>query len=143
MFQVENLITAFRELADESRTLDLLHRYEVRYDRQFARALNQLMKLADPNNPLTQFCQTNPSASALPPEPPESGVDLPACAGAEGASRSAVEPPPATEDTARPADPSTEPSPAAIDLPIDKSYPTPAGFEYPIASENVNPSRPL
>ncbi len=53
---------AFRGLADESRTLDLLHRYEVRYDRQFSRALSLFMKLADPNNPRTQFCQTNPSA---------------------------------------------------------------------------------
>lgn len=36
---------AFRSLADDSRTLDLLNRYETRFDRQFARALNLLIKL--------------------------------------------------------------------------------------------------
>ena len=71
---------AFRSLADDSRTLDLLNRYETRFDRQFARSLNLLMKLASPDNPLrrtglpacssaegapfpaqTDFCQTNPN----------------------------------------------------------------------------------
>jgi hypothetical protein len=50
---------AFRSLADDSRTLDLLNRYETRFERQFARSLNLLMKLADPENPLNQSCQTN------------------------------------------------------------------------------------
>ena len=30
---------AFRSLADNSRSPELMHRYETRYDRQFARAL--------------------------------------------------------------------------------------------------------
>jgi hypothetical protein len=80
---------AFRSLADESRVLDLLHRYETRFDRQFSRSLNLLMKLASPDNPLTQFCQTN-----LIPQSDTSGAGLPACAtpaahpgaGADGAS---------------------------------------------------------
>jgi len=36
---------AFKRLADNSRVLDLLHRYETSYDRQFIRALNALLKL--------------------------------------------------------------------------------------------------
>ncbi|HEY7337789.1 MAG TPA: hypothetical protein VH639_23045 [Bryobacteraceae bacterium] len=35
----------FKKLADTSRVLDLLHRYEVSFDRQFARALSLLLKL--------------------------------------------------------------------------------------------------
>ena len=50
---------AFRALADQSRALDLLNRYESRFDRQFARSLNLLMKLADPENPLHRLRQTN------------------------------------------------------------------------------------
>jgi hypothetical protein len=70
---------AFRTLADESRTLDLLHRYETRFDRQFSRSLNLLMKLAGPDNPLTQFRHTNPipqtdtatdGVTDVPPPPP-------------------------------------------------------------------------
>jgi hypothetical protein len=53
---------AFRSLADDSRTLDLLGRYESRFDRQFARALNLLIKL----DPLRR-------------------TGLPACPSAEGA----------------------------------------------------------
>lgn len=36
---------SFRSLADDSRCLDLLNRYEVRYDRQFTRSLSILLKL--------------------------------------------------------------------------------------------------
>jgi hypothetical protein len=35
----------FRNLADNSRVLDVLLRYEVAYDRQYARAVNTLLKL--------------------------------------------------------------------------------------------------
>jgi hypothetical protein len=43
---------AFRTLSDESRSLDILNRYETRYDRQIIRSLNMLHKL-----------QTRPPAS--------------------------------------------------------------------------------
>jgi hypothetical protein len=43
---------AFRTLSDDSRSLDLLNRYETRYDRQFIRCLNMLHKL--------QFCRSEP-----------------------------------------------------------------------------------
>lgn len=36
---------AFRTLADESRALDLMNRYEARYDRQYNRALHRLTLL--------------------------------------------------------------------------------------------------
>ncbi len=62
---------AFRSLAENGRVLDLLNRYESRLDRQYARALNLLMKLASPESPLTQF---------------HSGIGLPACPAAEGGS---------------------------------------------------------
>lgn len=37
---------AFRALCDQSRSLDLMNRYETHYDRQFARALSRLLKIA-------------------------------------------------------------------------------------------------
>ena len=51
---------AFRKLSDESRSADLLGRYETRYDRQYYRAFNLLLKMrnAAPNPP-TRICQTN------------------------------------------------------------------------------------
>jgi hypothetical protein len=52
IYPATRVALAFRNLADDSRTLDLLHRYETRFDRQFTRSLNLLMKLADPDNPL-------------------------------------------------------------------------------------------
>jgi hypothetical protein len=85
---------AFRDLANQSRTLDLLTRYEVRFDRQFARALNLLLKLQ-------QSCQTTPS-----------GAGRPACASAEGASPSPVPPPPGPPRAANPA-PRLSPQPSA------------------------------
>jgi hypothetical protein len=45
---------AFQSLADESRTLDLLARYETRFERQFARSLHLFMELVDPECPLTK-----------------------------------------------------------------------------------------
>ena len=39
---------AFRSLADESRSLDLMNRYEARYDRQYNRALQRLAKMNAP-----------------------------------------------------------------------------------------------
>ena len=47
---------AFRSLSDNSRSLDLLNRYETRYDRQFSRALARLLQLKGH----VDFCQTNP-----------------------------------------------------------------------------------
>ncbi len=64
---------AFRGLADQGRTLDILNRHESRLDRQYARSLNLLMKLAAPDNPLTQFRHTNPVPLS------DSGIGLPAC----------------------------------------------------------------
>jgi hypothetical protein len=92
---------AFRSLADDSRTLDLLSRYETRFDRQFARSLSLLMKLdplrrtglpacGTPVPPLgpsaegapisaqDDFCQTNPGGKC--PDAPST-----ACADAEAA----------------------------------------------------------
>ena len=37
---------AFHDLANNSRTLDVINRYESRYDRQYSRSLNLLLKLA-------------------------------------------------------------------------------------------------
>jgi hypothetical protein len=70
---------SFRTLTDQSRTLDLLNRYESRFCRQYARSLNLLIKLASPDCPFTQMRQTNlipephtsaaPSVEAAPPVP--------------------------------------------------------------------------
>ena len=57
---------AFRSLADNSRSLDLVHRYETSYDRQFLRALRQLKTLR-PAPPPTTPSPTSPSAPSPPP----------------------------------------------------------------------------
>ena len=67
----------FKNLADTSRVLDLLHRYEVSFDRQFSRALSLLLKLREhtPNQPPAQdlprglTCVTWNENSKLPSEP--------------------------------------------------------------------------
>jgi hypothetical protein len=56
----------FRNLADNSRVLDVLLRYEVAYDRQFSRALNMLLKLR---------ATLNQESEAL-PEPAAENRDL-------------------------------------------------------------------
>ena len=42
---------AFKSLADSSQSLHLLHRYEVSLDRQYSRALNNLLKARAARNP--------------------------------------------------------------------------------------------
>jgi hypothetical protein len=120
---------AFRSLADDSRTLDLLSRYETRFDRQFARSLNLLIKL-DPlrrtglpafpsaeGAPLpaeNDLCQTN-----LIPIPDTSGIGLPACPGAEGASLAPTEPSPETVEPARGQSVTHSPTEPSIQLAAD------------------------
>ena len=63
---VRRAAIAFRSLADNSRSLDLVHRYETSYDRQFLRALRQLKDLrsgppadhAVPNFPVSTVTAT-------------------------------------------------------------------------------------
>ncbi len=62
-----NLTKAFRALADRDGILGLLNRYEARLDRQYSRALNLLIKLADPASPFTKFRETNPVGQASRP----------------------------------------------------------------------------
>jgi hypothetical protein len=59
---------AFRSLGDQSRSLDLLNRYEARFERQFARSLSLILLLGlspfDGRGPSTHaendFCHSNP-----------------------------------------------------------------------------------
>jgi hypothetical protein len=80
---------AFRALADDSRTLDLLHRYESRFDRQFSRAVNLFFKLANPDSPLTQVRRTNlipePDTVSEPAAVPAEAVVAPEESAAESA----------------------------------------------------------
>ena len=75
---------AFRTLTDESRALELLNRYEARFDRQFRTSLATLLKLregkpAPPRDPvkLRWFGESgsqlvaDPSAPPKPPDPPD------------------------------------------------------------------------
>ncbi len=61
------LTKAFRALAERDGILGLLNRYEARLDRQYTRALNLLIKLADPASPLIKFRETNPVGQASRP----------------------------------------------------------------------------
>ncbi len=54
---------AFRGLADQSRVLDLIHRYETSFDRQFNRALDQLVSLPSNNHDAVHpFVPVTPAA---------------------------------------------------------------------------------
>ncbi len=73
---------AFKSLADSSHSLHLLHRYEVSLDRQYSRALNNLLKVRAARNPAPIEDPPPPSAPAEEPEtPPEQALpnepDLP------------------------------------------------------------------
>jgi hypothetical protein len=50
----------FRTLSDESRSLELLNRYETRLDRQWARSLNLLLKMQRDRLTQIDFCHRNP-----------------------------------------------------------------------------------
>ena len=67
---------AFRNLADHSRTLDLVNRYESRYDRQYFRAHRRLLEIQDrrmrnepkPTPPTTPPCAPLDSESPTTPD---------------------------------------------------------------------------
>jgi hypothetical protein len=54
---------AFRSLSDDSRSLDLINRYESRYDRQYLRAHHRFLQLVDRRTP-------PPAPAPKEPEPP-------------------------------------------------------------------------
>ena len=51
---------AFRALGDQSRCLDLLNRYEARFERQYARSLALLLKMDAAPSRENELCETNP-----------------------------------------------------------------------------------
>jgi hypothetical protein len=61
---------AFKSLADSSHSLHLLHRYEVSLDRQYSRALNNLLKVRAARNAATAA-----APSEDPPPPPTEEVE--------------------------------------------------------------------
>jgi len=65
---------AFRSLSDDSRSLDTLHRYETRYDRQYTRALNMFFKSREKSNLPLEPSPKNGTESGT-----DSGTGLPAC----------------------------------------------------------------
>jgi hypothetical protein len=80
---------AFKSLADSSNSLQLLHRYEISLDRQYSRALNNLLKvraarnaalIEDPPPPVEAFEtapeQEFPKEPNLPPQSPRKLVPI-------------------------------------------------------------------
>ena len=63
---------AFKNLADSSHSLHLLHRYEVSFDRQYSRALNNLLKVRAARN---AGLIDNPPPPELPVEAPGIAAD--------------------------------------------------------------------
>jgi hypothetical protein len=59
---------AFRTLSDDSRSLELINRYESRYDRQYLRAHRRFLEVHDRRTPPSD--QTPPPAPACPPPAP-------------------------------------------------------------------------
>ena len=106
---------AFKSLADNSHSLHLLHRYEVSLDRQYSRALNNLLKVRAARNE----------------NPPPAPIELPA-----------IELDPAEEvetpEEALPNKPNLPPQSARKPVDILRLRPVPAPVTTPIA-----PSRPV
>jgi hypothetical protein len=95
---------AFKNLADNSRVLDLLHRYEVSFDRQFTRALNALLKLRAtksnfPIEPTAVAQALVPAVSTLVSRSAESTTYAPPAKPGD------VEPPPAPAESSFPTEP--------------------------------------
>jgi hypothetical protein len=66
---------AFRTLCDDSRSLELINRYESRYDRQYLRAHRRLLELRDrrtppPAQPASSGPDTKPTKGLRPPARP-------------------------------------------------------------------------
>ncbi len=123
------LTKAFRALADRDGILGLLNRYEARLDRQYSRALNLLIKLADPNSPLTQFRQTNPN-----------GIGLPACPAAEDGAHphpNQPEAPPEPESEAEPEPESKSEAPAAPESAQSSPKTSPETADLPAKSSSI------
>jgi hypothetical protein len=55
----------FKNLADSSRVLDVLQRYEVSFDRQFCRALNLLLKLRSVKTVQAVCCEVERASSSI------------------------------------------------------------------------------
>ena len=128
---------AFASLVERDGVFSLLNRYEARFDRQYARSLNLLIKLADPETPLTEFFHSNP----VPQSDTPSGIGLPACdtpvphpsPGDEVASLSPTPPTP-PESPAH-----AEPAASGAGLP---PCPTPERVDQPSTEPSPDP-RPL
>lgn len=58
---------AFRTLSDHSRSLELMNRYETRYERQYNRALARLMDLREKNNNFAKRTQSLADFETLEP----------------------------------------------------------------------------
>jgi hypothetical protein len=108
---------AFASLVERDGVFSLLNRYEARFDRQYARSLNLLIKLADPNTPLAEFFHSNPvpqSDIPLAPEPVSSATAIdaaPSFPSTESADQPPKDPSPESDQPIQP-DPQTNPDPA-------------------------------
>lgn len=96
---------AFKALADESKCIALLHRYETSHRRAFHQVLNAFLKLRsqfhsepDPQDEIPESCETNPAT----PDPPPIDPLTPA----------APTPPPASSTLPTPAGPSSPSDPS-------------------------------
>ncbi len=71
---------AFRTLSDDSRSLDLINRYDSRYERQYLRAHRRLLEMRDRRGPspaASQPPESVPTPESLPPEPVPTPESLP------------------------------------------------------------------
>jgi len=120
---------AFRTLADTSRALHLLQRYEVMFRRQYERALRTLWEHRDRQRRLTDPLFPSPSTDVCPPEPPASPIPP------QTPSQPAAPEPPAQKQILR-----NEPKPAASpSIQATSSPPSPAA--RPPASSKTRPRR--
>jgi hypothetical protein len=124
---------AFKSLADSSHSLHLLHRYEISLDRQYSRALNNLLKVR--SAPVARAAKpAEPRVvSALSPEAPEEPSPYPAAPDPEQALPNEANLPP--QSARKPVDilrrgpvslpVITRPTPNYANLPPETARPTP------------------
>jgi hypothetical protein len=133
--------SAFASLVERDSVFSLLNRYEARFDRQYARSLNLLIKLADPETPLTEFFHSNP----VPQSDTPSGIGLPACPGDEVASLSPFQAaPPDSPTHAEPASSGAGlpagPSPERVDQPSTEPSPDTSTDLQPLTPDPQPPN---
>jgi hypothetical protein len=125
---------AFQHLADGSRALDLIHRYEARYERQYLRAHKRFIEVRDAR----LKSDPSPDPAPAPAAHPDAGVSTPAhnVIPIDRTPAPATQPEPAPQHEMP-----NEPNPAGVDL--QPSVPSEASEPGSATPKSENPVTPV